>query len=360
MSVQPDEILISKPVRPLPAAQLSFYTGLNSIHAESAGVFDAQASLEKLRIQTGSKVVAFECGGGSVRGGLYAINESGKFIPDKSFRVKAQNDNGAGFLEQMEALAEFARKHNLPVGMAYGGPLEGSKPLYHPKIAELMDGLRDKYDGDFAKIFYGLRFNVLNDGVAGLAGSVVEVASRHAGDPAIIYLINGGGLGLGVYRNKELIMTEAGHVESAPEMNPNGVTRPCGIYGDFVCMENIISNKQGLERQWHSLTGQKLNGRQIEDQLRAGSETAADLYDLAAMGQAVTIFGASEVFDIDIHEELFQVVVHGSTQRTPGLKERTAQFLWQEEAPKQEILFAEEFSDNACIDGAATFVMTRN
>ena len=344
--------LTQQPVPGFCEAQLAKFTDMDSIHAEPDGPFNPAEVLLQLQQMVGKAVVSFECGGGSVRGQSLVVNKEGRTEPNGKYKAEIKSDDGDGFLEKIEEIADYARTNELPVGMAYGGPIDGSKPKFHPKISILMKALQEKYDGDFANIF-STPFTVLNDGPAGIMSAAVEARSHQTDDPTVFYMINGGGLGIGVYKGNQRYSTEAGHTEAVPEFNPYGVTRPCGIYGDYPCLENIISNKQGIEKQWLEQTGERLNGKEIEDKLRARDIFSAELFELVAQVQANMIYGTAKVFDVDIDDPTVEVIAHGGAIRTPGLKERTAQILWQDKSTSRQITFTEDYHPNACEDGAA-------
>lgn len=343
---------LEKSINPIPVSQLNKFHDITSIDAHRIGEFSPSALARKLSLKTGSKVLGIDLGGGSARGGVYQIEADGSLALTGDFSEATEAENGAGFLAQLERLSLYAEQQNIPVGMSYGGPLDGSKPLFHPKIALLMTELAEKYDGDFANIFK-TSATILNDGSAGLVRSVEMVHGTGIENPVVFYLINGGGLGLAVYKDGVLFSTEAGHTECVPDLNKNTATRSCGIYGDHVCLENVISNKQGLERQWLVATGNSLSGREIENMFKEGNPLAELLYEQVAVGQAALIQGVANIFNVDIYDPNFAVVVHGGMQRTPNLRERTAQILWQEKNPSKLIHFTEEFDQNACMHGAA-------
>lgn len=336
----------------IPQDQIDKFSDFDSIHAAITGEFSPSDLAEKLSQKVGSKVIGIDSGGGSIRGGVYRIEPDGSLATTSEYSEKTEAENGEGFLSLLERYAAYARENNLPVGISYGGPLEGSRPIYHPKIPELMDELGKKYKGDFANIFT-TPLSVLNDGPAGLIRGVDMVYRSGIENPIVFYLINGGGLGLAVYKDGVLYSTEAGHVECAPGLNAENADRPCGIYGNYVCLENVISNKQGMERQWLAKTGNFLTGKEIEDKFRDKDPLAQALFEQVATAQAAMIQGVANVFDVEIDDPRFSIVVHGGMERTPNIRKRTAQILWQNKSPYKNILFTEEFDPNACMYGAA-------
>src|SRR5947209_1349262 len=97
------EQLTSRPVPALSARQLEKFSDFESIHAQSAGHFDAVNTAQQLQAKVGQRMVAFECGGGSVRGGSFVVDASGSIVADSVLNEKTESDDGAGFLTQMEA-----------------------------------------------------------------------------------------------------------------------------------------------------------------------------------------------------------------------------------------------------------------
>lgn len=346
------DLWVEQPLPVMSTAQLDKFSDFDSIHVQEIGTYSPPKLASKLGLLANSKVIGLDLGGGSVRGGVYEVQPDGNLQLTDDSSETTMAENGDGFLALLEKYAEYAGQNKLRVGLSYGGPLDGTKPLYHPKIPTLMDELRAKYDGDFKNVFT-TPVSVINDGPAGLIRAVDMVYRSGVENPVVLYLINGGGLGLAVYKDEKIFSTESGHVECVPELNINNVTRPCGIYGDFVCLENVISNKQGLERQWQEKFGTFLNGKEIEDRFRHGDEFAARLFEQTALIQAVLLQGAANVFNVQIGQSNFAVVVHGGIQRTPNIRKRTAQILWQDPDTQKEIPFTEEFDHNACMHGAA-------
>lgn len=343
---------INKEIPLIPVTQLEKFKDFDSIDAQTIGEFSPSALESTLKERVGDKILGIDSGGGSIRGGVYIVGQDGNLNLTEDYSRSTQAENGEGFLSQLEEFSQYAKENNLPVGMSYGGPLDGTTPRYHPKIPKLMDELAQKYANDFSNIFT-TPFKLNNDGPAGLISSVDMVYRQGIVNPVVFYLINGGGLGLAVYKEGVLYSTESGHVESVPELNQGNADRPCGIYGDYVCLENTISNKQGLERQWEKKTGVFLNGKQIENKYRDRDQFAEQLFEQVAIGQAAMVKGVAKVFDVDIESPNFAIVTHGGMQRTPNLRTRMAQILWQEKHPTRQIYFTEEFDQNACMRGAA-------
>lgn len=349
---------ITRPIPTMPDNELALFTDMESIDAQAGVALDHKGLSALLRSYAGTKVMGIDLGGGSVRGRVFVVSKEGSLQVTDDFSRATEAEEGKGFLEQLEAFAAYAKEHNLVVGMSYGGPVDGTIPRRHPKIPKLMEGLQEKYDNDFARVF-STPFALLNDGPAGLLRGVEEVI-MYGGDtdPAVLYLINGGGLGVGVFKDGQLYSTEAGHVACVAELNQNDVSRACGLYGDHVCLENIISNKQGLELQWWEHSGERLSGKEIEDCARRGDDFAMNLFEQAALAEATILAGVAKVFALDVKDPRCHVVVHGGMHRTPNLQKRLAQILWQTSEPEKAIIFTEDFDQNACMHGAALHSLT--
>jgi predicted NBD/HSP70 family sugar kinase len=349
------------PGDPIPAWNqelVSKITSPRDIHASGVGEFNAVASLSSFKEKSGQRGIALECGGNSIRGSEFIVDDNGDIQTNQSFVRKHVSKDSEGYLELLEEFAKYASEKNLPVGIAFGGPIDGTVPLVHPKFVYLRRELGEKYDGDLANLFNKTSLSVLNDCPAGLISGACQVAIRSNSNQTVIYLINGGGLNTGVYKNGQLYTNETGHLAAPASLNPFNLDRPCGVFGDYTCLENIGSNKRGIEVIWQEQTGKSFDGKQIEDEFKSGSDLARKIFLLSAEIQAAAVVSAAKALDIDLDDPGVAIVFHGGANKTPGLKERTAQIVWQKEKPENLLLLTTDYHENACELGIAQKVVS--
>jgi hypothetical protein len=153
-----------------------------------------------------------------------------------------------------------------------------------------------------------------------------------------------------VLKDGVVIKTESGHVEAVDALNPWKRDQACGQFGQpFVCVENVAASKAGIESTWLQQTGLEYDGRLIEREYLAGDTLAGDLYDHSAYVTAHVVLGTAKALGIDLHSEPVAVVGHGGAFRFPQFGERLHQFIGTNPA----LFLTQEFSQNACLDGAA-------
>lgn len=360
MKQQPETLtpLTAREVPPLLAMQLAEFS-MESIHAHQVMEFYPRQALERLEALEGRQVIGADFGGDKGVTKLFTVT-GGQLVISDQYEDYVQGSHGDGYLESLEKTARFVAERDIPVGISWGAPLEGTRPLDHPKAVNFLGGLRQKYQGDFAKLLPTLR-SCINDGPAGVISGAIEANRSHAAT-AVLLPINGGGLGMAVIADGKVYATEAGHVEAVDELNSYGQAAACGVFeAKYLCLEHLGANKAGIEAQWQQLTGHHLPAKEIEDRYKAGDNLAAELYDHSALVVAHMVQGTARAFNIDLSSELSLVVGHGGAFKFPQYGERVRQILSAATAGDVKLIMTKDYGDpqsNACLDGAAIAALT--
>ncbi|CAN5633590.1 hypothetical protein BH23PAT1_BH23PAT1_2810 [soil metagenome] len=345
--------LIEREVPILAGEQLAKFTE-KSIHAEELMDLDPVKSLEKLLSLEGHKVIGADFGGDKGVTRLFTVSQ-GRLVISDEYEDYIQSSKGDGYLESLERTARFATEHAIPVGISWGAPLDGTKPHYHPKVANFLSGLSEKYSGDFRNLVPTLGA-CINDGPAGLISGAVEANRSHRAT-SVLFAINGGGLGIALLAKNKIYSTEAGHIESVVGLNSYDQQTPCGVFGaEYVCIETLGANKAGIEAQWKQITGEYLRAKDIEDRYKNGNELAGELYDHSAWVVAHLIEGSARAFDIDLSSDTTLIVGHGGAFKFPYYGERIQQILNKAKNAPVKLVMVKDYGDknyNACVDGAA-------
>jgi predicted NBD/HSP70 family sugar kinase len=346
--------LTQNPIPALNQSQLDMFTDQPSIHAQPLGQFDVSKSLQTLHDKEGSYVIGADFGGDKGQSQLFRI-QGGQLVADDAYTDYVQGDLGAGYLASMEKTARYAQENNIPVGISWGAPIDGTKPLFHPKATVFLDELQQKYDGDLANLFTSNSV-CYNDGPAGLIGAIV-VANQQAPTSSVLFPINGGGIGMAVLTNGTLYATESGHVQAIDDLNIYNQSVACGVFeASFVCLERLGANKAGIEAQWQARTGDYLRARDIEDRYKAGDAFAGELYDNSALILAHVIQGTAKAMGINLADTATAVVGHGGAFKFPHYGERVQQILETHNSSPVRLLMMKDHvapGSNACLDGAA-------
>lgn len=287
-------------------------------------------------------VLAADFGGDKGAVKLFKIT-AGKPVVAEGYSDDIQDDGGKGYLGTIERAAAYAQSQNIPFGISWGAPLEGTRPQYHPK-AEISSAI----------------VSVINDGPAGTLSGAVEAYRQH-GSQDVIFVINSGGIGGSAVVNGELYACEPGHVEGIAALNTYAQTKPCNIFGaTYVCMERLGANKAGIEAQWQAKTGAYMRARDIEDKYKAGDRLASDLYENSARVVAHLIVGMANAFTLDLTDPKTVVVAHGGALKFPYYGERIQQIIGKYLGAEPQFIMAKDYvgpESNACLEGAAISVV---
>lgn len=335
------------------AEQLSKFT-LESIHPQELFSFDVAKVATEMEQHIGKLVIGADFGGDKGIAKLLSVDH-GKMVVEPEFEQYVQGSEGAGYLDCLEQVAEYASAGGTPVGISWGSPLDGTRPIEHPKINLFSKELSRRYDGDLAKLFSTLGA-CINDGPAGLISAAISANSLSPVE-SVILPINGGGLGLAVLHNGKVYATEAGHVEGVQALNTYGQTKSCGVYGqDFICIETLGANKAGIEQQWKTKRPE-MRAIDIEKEyVELGDQFALELYDHSALVVAHMVIGAANALKIELNSDKTAIMGHGGGFKFPGYSARVAQIIESYTESPVRFDVTHNFGDpasNACIDGAA-------
>jgi predicted NBD/HSP70 family sugar kinase len=350
--------LVERNVPSLSQEQLNLFQ-YEKMHITENGSFNPRQALERLRSVAGMHVYAIDLGGDKIAGQEFVVTPDGGVEPLQSqeLEIKAKNEgsHGAHYVEPLTEIAKYCNDKQISVGISYGAPMKGTKPLQNKKFTPLINYLQAKHDGDFKHLFPTLGGS-LNDGPAGLITGSIEANKRFGTDEAV-YIINGGGFGLAVLVDGKMYATETGHVELASQLNSFNVKGDCGVLGSFVCLELAGSNGIGVEGIWERETGQKLGAKEIEDHWREGGEHSdfvEDLYDYSALVIAHGTVGAAKVLNLNLSDSSKVAVIgSGGAFKFPNYPQRVEQIIEQHTGSHLNMLSTYEFSPNACLSGAA-------
>lgn len=347
------EPITEREVPSLSEEQLAMFS-LESIRSQEVMKFNPAESLAKLHELEGKRVIGADFGGDKGVTKLFEIHD-GKLVEIDEYSDYVQGDSGEGYLESLEKTAAYAAENNLPVGISWGSPLEGTKLQDKTKFQIFSEQLDQKYGGDFKNLILNLS-SCINDGPAGLISAAIEAKrSQNASD--VIFLINGGGIGCAVLRDGVIYSTEAGHDEADEDLNVFNQQEPCGAYdAEYVCLERLGANKAGIEAQWQLIKGDDIDAREIENKAKAGDKLASDLYDNSALIIAHVIKGVAGVYNIDLADENSAVAGHGGAFKFPHYGERVKQILDKSSGGNVKLFMTKDYvsqGSNACLDGAA-------
>jgi predicted NBD/HSP70 family sugar kinase len=352
------KLLTDSEVPKLLKNQLDMFT-LASIHSHKVQRFDSAAAVETLRTREDVKVVAADFGGDKGISRLFQV-QNGVLVQIEGYRDDIQGNDGQGYVASLKKTARYAEENDLPFGISWGGPMEGSKVLFHPKATVFMSDLKAEFGSDLSNISPTLKA-CLNDALAGLVGGAVEAYRKYKAT-SVIFAINGGGFGLSALVNNTIYATEAGHVEGVKELNTYDQSTPCGVFdATYICIERLGANKAGIEAQWQAINGQYMRARDIEDRYKEGNQLAAELYEHSAYVTAHMIKGAVLAFDINVLDPLTAIVCHGGAFKFPEYGERVAQIVSQDSTKSINLVMTKNYetkNSNACLDGAAIAAIT--
>lgn len=338
------------------AAQAAVFTA-DTLHAHPVNTFNPAP--ENLQSKAGQHVIGIDIGGDKIAAEEKIVGEDGRLYTDTSLRSGSRK-HGRAYLSVVESLAYRAYSSDIPVGISFAGPVDGTTPLEGPNVSKLMTELQENYGGDFKgasseeDILLGEKLTALsNDAVAGLYAGAAEAARLHPEVKNVIYVIVGSGLGGALLKDSVVYATEPGHVKVIDELNPYHSEEACGTFSQtFTCVERVASGKAGIEATWAEQTGKPMSGPQIAAEAEAGNPLALGLYENSAKVIAATVEGMANAMGLSLTDKETAVVFHGGTFNVTAYKDRIKELL-QADGSVAPILYTEEFSDNACLDGAA-------
>jgi predicted NBD/HSP70 family sugar kinase len=326
----------------------------DSLRARPVRPFDVEQVLDMLRLRDGMTVAAVDIGGDKITTADFTVRKGR--VESSGHTLVAQGDNGIGYLEALRAVSDSASRRGVPVGISFAGPIMGTRVEAAPNLATFAREFRASYDSDFANLFW--KVELANDAEAGIMTAALEATRRYQDSCDVVYVINGSGLGGAVLTGGTIYAAEPGHIEVAAQLNDlDGFSqhKQCGLDGaTHVCIEAVGASKAGVEDIWRQITGQKLTGRQISTLLLGGDELARDVYYSSARITAHAIKGMGTAFDLFRGGNRPVVIGHGGIFQVPGYGALVCEILGRDLGAAPRVLFTKDFSDNACLDGAAT------
>ena len=297
-------------------------------------------------------VLAVDIGGDKLIASRYEVQGDRLCRTGKQHITEGEGD-GVGYLNALEKLAEEAQADDIPIGVSYAGPVQGSRVVAGVNVSAFVSDFRARYDCDFRRIGGGM--TLVNDAEAGLFAAAVEAARSFPEAKNIIYTINGSGIGCAVLARNEIATTEAGHLPVVYEpLNELKQRAQCGLLGaTHVCLERIGASKAGIETLWARETKTRLSGRQIADKYLKGDALALQLYAVSALTMAHIVKGVATALDLISDWGSTVVVGHGGTFHVPEYGDLMRSILMNDLDCEIQLLLTKDFSANACLDGAA-------
>jgi predicted NBD/HSP70 family sugar kinase len=331
----------------------------SSVRAKHVHSFDAQRSLDCLRDFCGRTVLAIDIGGDKISASYFTVG-GGALHPSGDVLTK-HGDDGAGYLDALRELSDLARSADLPVGISFAGPTNGTRIVAAPNLSLFMREFQDHYNSDFGLLFP--KTALANDAEAGIMAGALEAAIRLPSNRNVIYVINGSGLGGAVLAENTIYAAEPGHIDVVERLNHFGgfnQLKPCGLDGaSHVCLEAVGASKAGIEDIWHQITGDHRTGRQLAALYRGGNELARVLYDNSALITAHVIVGMAAAFGLLSDAAQPVVVAHGGIFQASGYGDRVREILVRSLPAPPTMLFTKDFSGNTCLEGAAIAAATK-
>lgn len=343
-----DDLLVKRAVPDLVREQVKQFTP-ESLKAKPTCRFDPQVALARLQASNDKEVISIDIGGDKLMAAFYRIRD-GTLQRKTEEVIVRQSNGGSEYVDVLEELAGMARHAGTPVGISFAGPTAGTKLVAAPNLPTLLAYLHDHYGGDFINLFSSVALT--NDAEAGLMAASLEAIKRQPHTRNVIYVINGSGLGGAVLRDTTVFTSEPGHIQVEAGLNRFNQRKPCGMSGaTYTCLEAVAASKAGIEDIWLQQHGEYRSGREIAAMYLTGDQLALDLYDSSALVTAHVVKGLAEAFQLLFDRT--SVVGHGGTFHVPGYGERLRSILKKDLAYCPSLLLTQDFSANACLDGAA-------
>jgi predicted NBD/HSP70 family sugar kinase len=342
-------VLSGQAVVDVSAAQMDLFT-TDSLRVAAAGRF-MPGQVRPLLSELRGPVAAVDIGGDKLASAWYAP-EAGTVTRTGAPSILRSVD-GVGYLACLVEIARRASAESVVLGVSFAGPLSGTRILSGMNVGTFVREFTEGYDGDFDRL--GSSCRVVNDARAGLVAAALEAESRFPGVRNVLFLINGSGLNAAVLRAGEILTMEAGHVPvTDPVLNPFNQRRPCGMNGaTYVCLENVGASRAAVEDVWRQRTGSPVGGRQIAEAARSGNDLASGLYTTAALVTAVMAEGVARAVDLIADWSWTVLVGHGGTFHVPEFAEQVRHRVEGRLGRPARFLTTADFTDNACLDGAA-------
>ncbi len=347
-SVSENENLTSPDLLSRSSSQIEFITR-DSLHVRRIEEFNLRSFKSNLMESEGARVFGVDIGGDKIAGQIFIASKGG--VESEGEAMTQKGENGNGYLNFLEEVAQKAMTQNLKVGISVAGLLEGTVLGVSPNIKDFTDEFDSIYQNNFAKLFD--HPEVANDAVAGLKAGALEALKKYPEVENTLYIIVGSGFGAAILNNNEISAMEPGHIRLSEDLNEFNLRESCTMF-DFPhpCIEMIASGKAGIETLYEKLTGKNANGHEISSLAQKNDETALKLYDHSARLTATVVKGIGNVFNLFEAQNKCAVVFHGGVFNVPGYTKRVEQYLSREGISTQ-ILYTKDMKNNACLEGAA-------
>jgi hypothetical protein len=365
--------------------QLQGYTREGIQLSPTGREFNPVRTLEALKGLIGKRAIAIDAGGKKIAAEAVEVVKDGK-LQRIGRAVPKRSKNGAGYVAYMEGVSKNVNGgEGYAVGFSFAGPVDqenGTRPKVYTNVPVMQDDMAP-YEGDFAKIFPNAeKTDGGNDARAALVAAVIEATREDPDVEQVALVIDGGGLGGGIWKDGELKDAEPGHPSVIKELNP-GQTSPCGQKGspnpEAPCVERVAGSGAGIEDLHYQLTHETkldpntenqipLEGEEIEQKFLEGDPLATALIDNATILTATAALGIvkaahsgdKEDYVADARKTVF--VGHGGFFRYAGVRERFEKILKERIGTAPKVLYTDDITKdttgNAGADGAAILALT--
>lgn len=337
------------PVPALLPEQLSRFN-VETLNSKAVRTFKAKEAISVLQKDEGKKVLAIDIGGDKLAASYFINYRS--HVQQTQEVLTRQSNGGSGYLEALLKLRSLATRDQIPVGISFAGPTDGTRIIAGPNLPRFVSEFKTSYSNDFANMFPEVE--VANDAEAGIIAASLEAIRLYPGVQNVVYIINGSGLGGSILTHDTIYAAEPGHIEVAEQLNVFGQRRACGLAeAAFVCVEAVAASKAGIEDLWMQQTGDQLTGQEIAERFLRGDQFAYDLYEISARITAHAIMGMAMAFRLLDEPDRLAVVGHGGIFHVPGYGDRVSAIVERHLGLAPQFLFTRDFSTNACLDGSA-------
>jgi predicted NBD/HSP70 family sugar kinase len=338
------------------SAQIDLFNQEN-LRAREVIPFEVGMMENKLAEHKDKEILAIDLGGGKLATSFFRIDQ-GKLVEDSGLSdthlrsITLSSRDGSGYLDYLKELAQAVSEKRFLVGVSTAGMVRGSVLENSPNLPIFMSEFEANYQKDFAKLFNG-DLVVVNDAVAGVCASAIEVSDEHPDIKNIIFVVNGGGIGGAVLANGNVWATEPGHIELIKNLNVMGQEKLCDVNESrFVCIENVAASGAGIEDLWQKQNGENAIGEVISNEFMKGDKLAAGLYDNSARIMAHVILGIAKTFGLLAGKDT-AVVMHGGILGVAGYADKVIDHVTKYLGFEVPFLLSNEIAKNLSLQGAA-------
>ncbi len=348
-------ILSTLPIPDLSPLQLSTFN-LESLRARVTNQFNPVTAVEILGQHLNKTIVVCDIGGTGIKYTTASVEKNGNIAisPEEEHVFYPKEDKGSNYITVIQEMKN--KFEDLPMAISTAGIVENNELKESRNFQRFTEKLRE--NGGFQGIF-GRKIPVMNDAQAGVIAGAYEMFRQKGTKESTIYLINGGGIGGAVLKEKNVISMEPGHiVVSDQTLNPNRVTTACEFYGEKqTCLEKIAASGAGIEAQSKALFARQMSGKEIAQLLYSGDKKAIELYANSGLITAHIIEGIIQATDLQGN---ISVVLHGGFFKTKGIIKYIDKILQKYNQNKKiELVETQSLGmTNACMTGLAIAALT--